>query len=110
MNPTHSPARTTTHSECPILSTAFAERVGKHYRPPAAFNSFYHRKLSHGEPTFFVRKKVFVTFSNNHHNDGHIAILLLATIPISLIVVSVNRLVWRRLYHLLAETKYKLLG
>jgi len=33
-------------------------------------------KLSHGEPTFFVRKKVFAAFSNNHHNDGHIAVLL----------------------------------
>jgi hypothetical protein len=31
-------------------------------------------KLSHGEPTFFVRKKVFVMFANNHHNDGHIAV------------------------------------
>src|SRR6185437_4404041 len=31
-------------------------------------------KLSHGEPTFFVRKKVFAMFANNHHNDGHIAI------------------------------------
>ena len=31
-------------------------------------------KLSHGEPTFFARKKVFVMFSNNHHNDGRIAI------------------------------------
>lgn len=31
-------------------------------------------KLSHGEPTFFVRKKVFVTFANNHHDDGHIAV------------------------------------
>ena len=27
-------------------------------------------RLSHGEPTFFVRKKVFVMFANNHHNDG----------------------------------------
>ena len=33
-------------------------------------------KLSHGEPTFFVRKRVFCGFSNNHHNDGHIAVLL----------------------------------
>ena len=33
-------------------------------------------KLSHGEPTFFVRKKVFAMFSNNHHNDGHVAVLL----------------------------------
>ena len=31
-------------------------------------------KLSHGEPTFFVRKKVFTMFANNHHNDGHIAV------------------------------------
>jgi hypothetical protein len=34
-------------------------------------------KISHGEPTFFVRKKVFAMCSNNHHNDGHIA----ATVP-----------------------------
>lgn len=33
-------------------------------------------KLSHGEPTFFVRKKVFAMFANNHHNDGHIAVWL----------------------------------
>jgi hypothetical protein len=33
-------------------------------------------KLSHGEPTFFVNKKVFAMFSDNHHNDGHIAILI----------------------------------
>jgi len=31
-------------------------------------------KLSHGEPTFFVRKKVFTMFANNHHSDGHIAV------------------------------------
>jgi len=29
---------------------------------------------SHGEPTFFVRGKVFVMFADNHHNDGHIAV------------------------------------
>jgi hypothetical protein len=33
-------------------------------------------KISHGEPTFFVGKKVFVMFANNHHNDGHIAVWL----------------------------------
>jgi hypothetical protein len=38
-------------------------------------------KLSHGEPTFFVRKKVFVMFSNNHHNDGRIAIWI--PVPVS---------------------------
>ena len=33
-------------------------------------------KLSHGEPTFFVHKKVFVMCANNHHHDGHIAVWL----------------------------------
>ncbi len=32
-------------------------------------------KLSHGEPTFFVRKRVFVMFSTNHHGDGNYAIV-----------------------------------
>lgn len=31
-------------------------------------------KLSHGEPTFFVKKRVFAMFANNHHNDGHVAV------------------------------------
>lgn len=35
-------------------------------------------KLSHGEPTWFVRKKVFAMFSNNHHNDGHISVVMAA--------------------------------
>jgi len=42
-------------------------------------------------------------------DSGRFPILLLATILISLIVVSMNRLVWRRLYRL-AETRYKLEG
>lgn len=33
-------------------------------------------KLSHGEPTFFVNKRVFAAFSNNHHGDGHVAVVL----------------------------------
>ena len=33
-------------------------------------------RLSHGEPTFFVRNRVFVMFANNHHHDGHIAVWL----------------------------------
>ena len=33
-------------------------------------------KLSHGEPTFFVKKRVFAMCSTNHHNDGHVAVLL----------------------------------
>jgi hypothetical protein len=31
-------------------------------------------KISHGEPTFFVKKHVFAMFSNNHHDDGHVAV------------------------------------
>ena len=31
-------------------------------------------KISHGEPTFFVRQRVFTMFANNHHNDGHVAV------------------------------------
>lgn len=31
-------------------------------------------RLSHGEPTWFVRdKKTFVMYANNHHHDGRIA-------------------------------------
>jgi NitT/TauT family transport system permease protein len=40
---------------------------------------------------------------------GRFQIILLATILISLMVVTMNRLVWRRLYRL-AETRYKLEG
>ncbi len=39
-------------------------------------------KISHGEPTFFVRKKVFAMCSNNHHNDGHVAVVVPAAIGI----------------------------
>jgi len=42
-------------------------------------------------------------------DHGRFSIILLATILISLMVVSMNRLVWRRLYRL-AETRFKLEG
>lgn len=35
-------------------------------------------KLSYGEPTFFTNKKVFAMCSTNHHNDGHVAVLIRA--------------------------------
>jgi NitT/TauT family transport system permease protein len=41
--------------------------------------------------------------------DGEFPIILLGTILISLMVVTTNRLVWRRLYRL-AETRYRLEG
>jgi len=47
-------------------------------------------KISHGEPTFFVRKKVFAMCSNNHHNDGHIAVLLPAAIGVQAALIEAN--------------------
>ena len=41
--------------------------------------------------------------------EGQFPALLMATILMALIVVTVNRLLWRRLFHL-AETRYKLEG
>ncbi len=37
-------------------------------------------KPSHGEPTFFVGKKVFAMFANNHHDDGHVAVWIPVTL------------------------------
>jgi hypothetical protein len=31
-------------------------------------------RVSHGAPTFFTPKRVFVMFANNHHDDGHVAV------------------------------------
>jgi NitT/TauT family transport system permease protein len=42
-------------------------------------------------------------------DGGHFSILLLATVLMATMVVTMNRLVWRRLYRL-AETRYKLEG
>ena len=47
-------------------------------------------KLSHGEPTFFVRKKVFAMFSNNHHNDGHVAVVIPAAIGIQAALIEAS--------------------
>ena len=47
-------------------------------------------KLSHGEPTFFVRKKVFAMFSNNHHHDGHVAVLIPAAIGIQAMLIEAS--------------------
>ena len=31
-------------------------------------------KPSHGSPTFFTPNRVFATFVDNHHHDGHVAV------------------------------------
>jgi hypothetical protein len=45
-------------------------------------------KLSHGEPTFFVRKKVFAMCANNHHDDGHIAVWIPAPAGVQATLVA----------------------
>jgi hypothetical protein len=47
-------------------------------------------KMSHGEPTFFVNKKVYVMFANNHHNDGYIAVYLPAAIGIQAMLIKAS--------------------
>lgn len=47
-------------------------------------------KLSHGEPTFFVAKKVFCMFADDHHHDGHLAVWLPAPIGIQEMVTTAS--------------------
>ena len=47
-------------------------------------------KLSHGEPTFFVRKRVFTMFANNHHNDGQIAVWIPAPPGLQSMLISAS--------------------
>ena len=47
-------------------------------------------KLSHGEPTFFVRKKVFAMFANNHHNDGPIAVWIPAPAGLQAMLIAAS--------------------
>jgi hypothetical protein len=45
-------------------------------------------KISHGEPTWFVGKKVFAMFSDNHHNDGHVAVTVPAAIGVQEMLIK----------------------
>jgi uncharacterized protein (DUF1697 family) len=47
-------------------------------------------KISHGEPAFFVGKKVFAMCSINHHNDGHLAVTMPAAIGIQAMLIEQN--------------------
>jgi hypothetical protein len=47
-------------------------------------------KLSHGEPTFFVGKKVFAMYANNHHNDGRIAVWCPAPLGIQAMLIEAD--------------------
>ncbi len=46
-------------------------------------------RLSHGSPTFFVRRKrAFVMYLDNHHNDGRLALWCAATPEIQQLLVG----------------------
>lgn len=47
-------------------------------------------RLSHGEPTFFVRKKVFAMFSNNHHDDGHVSVLIPTAMGVQAVLIEAD--------------------
>jgi hypothetical protein len=60
----------------PILNPATSEDHLHRIRQICATLPGTTERLSHGEPTFFAARKVYVMFANNHHNDGHIAVWL----------------------------------
>jgi hypothetical protein len=47
-------------------------------------------KLSHGESTFFVKKRVFAMCSINHHHDGHIAVVIPAAIGVQAALIEAS--------------------
>src|SRR5689334_2973651 len=47
-------------------------------------------KLSHGEPTFFVKRRVFAACAINHHNDGRIAVTVPAAIGVQTALIESN--------------------
>jgi hypothetical protein len=46
------------------------------------------RRSPTSEPTWFVEKKVFAMFSNNHHYDGHVAVTVPAAIGIQEMLIK----------------------
>jgi hypothetical protein len=47
-------------------------------------------KPSHGEPTFFAGQRVFAMCSNNHHNDGHVAVCVPAEPGVQAALIRAN--------------------
>jgi hypothetical protein len=47
-------------------------------------------KISHGEPTFFVGKRVFAMCSTNHHNDRHYAVTVPAAIGVQAALIEAD--------------------
>ena len=45
-------------------------------------------RLSHGAPSFFVKTKNFLNFTENHHGDGRLAIWCAATLDAQQLLVK----------------------
>jgi hypothetical protein len=74
LGPVSQPARDT-GSITPGYTAADVERALKEVRRICLALPEATERLSHGSPTFFVRgKKTFVTFLDDHHGDGRLAI------------------------------------
>lgn len=72
------------------LSTSGPDQIGRVRRICLALPGTW-EKISHGEPTWFVGKKVFAMFSNNHHNDGHVAVTVPAAIGVQEMLIEKSR-------------------
>ena len=47
-------------------------------------------KISHGCPTFFVKKKVFAYYTEDHHGDGRIAVQVPKPMGIQEMLIEAN--------------------
>jgi hypothetical protein len=69
-----------------LLNRLFFVREGeKEDHLPDSFNTFGRtawrlrdatKKISHGDETFFIKKRVFAMLSKNHHDDGHVGVIM----------------------------------
>lgn len=74
--------------DAPTRASASGEKHTERVRKACFTLPEVTEKLSHGEPTFFVRKRVFAMCSINHHNDGHIAVVIPAAIGVQAALIE----------------------
>jgi hypothetical protein len=82
--------RTTKESQSTVRKPATDDKHVERVRKACLALPETWEKLSHGEPTFFVRKRVFAMCSINHHNDGHIAVLIPAAIGVQAALIEAS--------------------
>jgi hypothetical protein len=71
-------AKAKTQPKPKLASKALVDKQLKRVRALAKSLPDVTEKISHGSPTFFVKKKSFASFLNNHHNDGRLALWCMA--------------------------------